>query len=297
MNRYHRTIPLIARLLLCIGCFAGAPSVSSAATIIGSTAFEGPPDFNIGYTYTYNGDYAGYGNGGANQDLQGTVVDSVGAFDPTSGTAGSGAFTFSYDATRVPEPGVGYPTPADPPVQYSYWGTFQGFGFAIQNPLTSPSLGDYVLTFDARVNGLMPGVATTPLTYNVKFEVADDTLGGDADTNLDVLVEVFFDAVGVNTFLASPTFETFSASVGDYNRISEGSVENFERYYESVSNININFGLNEGVRDFGRDTDNQLVIDNSVLEQIPEPGILASLAAALPLVFRRFRRPSATMRR
>ena len=44
------------------------------------------PDFSQGYYYTYNGDYAGYGNGGANQDLAGTAVASVSAFDPAAGT-------------------------------------------------------------------------------------------------------------------------------------------------------------------------------------------------------------------
>jgi hypothetical protein len=58
----------------------------SDATIIGSTAFEAMPDFSQGYYYTYNGDYAGYGNGGANQDLAGTAVASVSAFDPAAGT-------------------------------------------------------------------------------------------------------------------------------------------------------------------------------------------------------------------
>jgi len=259
------------------------------AAIIGTSAFEGPADFSQGYTYTYNGDFAGYGNGGPNQDLQGNAVDSVAAFDPTAGTQGSGALTFAYDATRVPQPGTPYPTPADPPVQYSYWGTFQGFGFALQNPLTSPSLSDYVLTVDARVEGLLPGAVSTPMSFNVKFEVPDDTLGGDADTLLDVLIEVYFDAATVNTFTVGPTFERFSASVGDYNRF-DGSLENFETYYPQISNININFGINEGVRDFGLDANNRLVIDNSTLEQIPEPSALGLLAVASFVGFRRYRK-------
>ena len=171
-------------------------------------------------------------------------------------------------------------------MQYSYWGTFQGFGFAIQNPLTSASLGDYVLSVDARVSGFLSGVVSTPMTYNVKFEVPDDTLGPDPDTNLDVLIEVFFDLAAVNTFPVTSSFSTFSRSVGDYNRIFAGSLENFEMYYSLVSNININFGLNEGMRDFGRDADNRLIIDNAFLEQVPEPGVFVLLGAAFPLAFR-----------
>jgi hypothetical protein len=182
---------------------------------------------------------------------------------------------------------VGYPTAADPPVQYSYWGTFQGFGFALQNPVTSGTLSDFVLTVDARVSGLLSGVTSTPMSYNIKFEVPDDTLGPDADTDLDVLIEVFFDTAGVNTFAVSSSFETFSHSMGDYNRISAGSLENFATFYSSVSNINMNFGINEGMRDFGRDAGNQLVIDNALLEQVPEPGVFALLVAALPIAFRR----------
>jgi hypothetical protein len=251
----------------------------AGAAIVGATAFEGTQGFDQGYYYTYNGDYAGYGNGGPNQDLAGNAVDSVGAFDPTAGTLGSGAFTFAYDATRVPQVGMPYPTPSDPPVQYSYWGTFQGFGFVLQNPPSTPSLSDYVLSVDARVEGLLPGVVVTPMSFNVKFEVPDDTLGGDADTLLDVLIEVYYDAAGVNTFSVGPGFERFSASLGDYNRIFEGSLENLETYYPQISNININFGLNEGARDFGLDANNKLVIDNATLEQIPEPGVLALLVA------------------
>ena len=287
MKNNHLALRRAARLLLALGCVALVPSESYGATIVGSTGFEGPPDFSTGYTYTYNGDYAGYGNGGANQDLQDTVVDSVGAYDPVNGTGGSGAFTFDYDATRVPQPGAGYPTAADPPVQYSYWGTFQGFGFAIQNPLTSASLGDYVLSVDARVSGFIFGVISTPMTYNVKFEVPDDTLGPDPDTNLDVLIEVFFDLAEVNTFSVTSSFANFSRSVGDYNRIFEGSLANFEMYYSLVSNININFGLNEGARDFGLDAGNQLIIDNALLEQVPEPGVFVLLGAAFPFAFRR----------
>lgn len=284
---------IVVRVCFTAIFFATAPRESSAATIIGSTAFEGTPDFSQGYYYTYNGDYAGYGNGGANQDLGDTAVDSVGAFDPAAGTLGSGAFTFAYDATRVPQPNMPYPTPADPPVQYSYWGTFQGFGFVMQNPLTSPSLSDYVLSVDARVEGLLPGLVVTPMSFNVKFEVPDDTLGGDLDTDLDVLIEVYSDVAGVNTFAVGSTFERFSASVGDYNRIAAGSLENFETYYPQISNININFGLNEGARDFGLDADNRLVIDNSTLEQVPEPGVLALLGVASCIGWRRLRRRSA----
>jgi hypothetical protein len=160
----------------------------------------------------------------------------------------------------------------------------------MQNPLTSPSLSDYVLSVDARVEGLLPGVIFTPMSFNVKFEVPDDTLGGDADTLLDVLIEVYFDTAGVNTFAVGPTFERFSASLGDYNRIFTGSLENFETYYPQISNININFGLNEGARDFGLDANNRLVIDNSALEQIPEPGVLALLAMASCLGLRRQRK-------
>src|SRR5678809_1133852 len=155
--------PVILTLRVCLtGAFFALVHELPGATIIGSTSFEGPPNFAQGYTYTYNGDYAGYGNGGPNQDLQGNAVDSAGGFDPTAGTLGSGALTFTYDATRVPQPGTGYPTPADPPVQYSYWGTFQGFGFALQNPITSSSLSDYVLSVDARVAGLLPSAVSTP---------------------------------------------------------------------------------------------------------------------------------------
>ena len=264
------------------------------AAIVGSTAFEGPPDFSQGYYYTYNGDYAGYGNGGPNQDLAGGAVDSVGAFDPTAGTLGSGALTFAYDATRVPQPGMPYPTPTDPAVQYSYWGTFQGFGFVLQSPLTSASLSDYVLRVDARVEGLLPGVLATPMSFNVKFEVPDDTLGGDADALLDVLLEVYYDTPSVNTFAVGPTFESFSAGLGDYNRIFAGSLENLETYYPQISNININFGLNEGARDFGLDAGNRLIIDNSALEQIPEPGVLALLAVGSCIGWRRHRTPRAS---
>jgi hypothetical protein len=279
MSRLPTLLALLASTL--------GPSLASAA-IIGSTGYEGPPDFANGYYYTYSYDYAGYGNGGPNNDLGGAPVNAAVNVEPGVGAGLSGAFVLSADATAVPVPGQPYPTPADPIVQYSYWGMGGGSGLAVQNVPTSVNLADYLITMDLRAIGMTTPTVVTE--FNIEFQVPDDTLGGDPDTNGDVILGLNFFASDGKAFLVGADFATFAITLDLHTSIGAGSLLTFEQYGSMLTNINVNIATNNGAGEFGLDSGNALIVDNLMIEQIPEPattGLFAFLGVGWSMLRRR----------
>jgi hypothetical protein len=260
-----------------VAAYFFSASMASAA-VIGSTAYEGPPDFANGYYYTYSFDYAGYGNGGPNNDLGGAPVNATATVEAGVGVGLSGALQFSADATAVPVSGQPYPGPADPVVQYSYWGMGGGNGLAIVNAPTSLNLADYRISMDLRAAGLLN--TTTPMEFTVEFQVPDDTLGVDPGTGGDVILALNFLNTDGKAFLVGADFASFTTTLDLNSGISAGSMDLFTQFSGMTTNININMAIPRGGDDFGLDTGNALIIDNQIIEQVPEPAISGMFALA-----------------
>ena len=251
--------------------FAGRFPV--AATIIGSSGYDADPSFEAGYEYTYGFDFAGYGNGGANQDLGEGPVGSIAGNDPTKGSGGSGAMFVTADAEGVPAPGVNYPTPSDPPVVYSYWGFGGGNGLIRKNPTLSNDLPDYSLSVDLRVAGLRPEVTGAFCHIEVEFLAVDGVLGDPPDGRLDRILKLQFATESgprANAPFVTSTFQTFGFTL-DRGLITIGTSDNLFTYGESLLYVNLNFLFIDGARDFGLDAANAFYADNASLVQIPEP--------------------------
>lgn len=263
----------------------------ASAAIIGSTGYEGAPDFNTGYYYTYVFDYAGYGNGGPNVDLGGNAVNSTATAGFGPGIGGSGGFELLADSSAVPVSGQPYPTPTDPAVQYNYWGMGGGSGLAILNAPTSIELGDYRISMDLRAMGLL-GLKGT-VEFAVEFQIPDDVLGGDPDTGGDIILTLNFSASNGRAFLAESTFGNFSTSLDQYTSISAGSLATFAQHVGLVTNINVNVALPNGSAEFGLDAGNGLVVDNLTVEQVPEPSVVGLLGLGAAAVSLRRRRVAA----
>jgi hypothetical protein len=268
---------------LLVGSFA-------SAAIIATTGYEGPPDFSTGYYYTYGYDYAGYGNGGPNNDLGGNAVNSTATVSSGFGVGGSGGFQVFGDATAVPVPNTPYPTAGDPLVQYSYWGMGGGNGLAVISTPTSPNLGDYRLQMDLRAAGLS-GIQGT-VEFTVEFQGPDDLLGGDADTNGDVILALDFLVSNGRAFQVNNNFATYSTTLDLNSGIPRGSLALFAQYYSTITNINVNVAANNGGGEFGLDSGNSVFVDNQLIEQIPEPVAGSLLALSLGGLSARRRRQS-----
>lgn len=264
-----------------------------AATIIGSSPYDADPSAAAGYEYTYGFDFAGYGNGGPNNDLGDTVVQSTFGNDLTQGTNGSGAVFVTADASAVPAPGTNYPTAADPPVQYSYWGFGGGNGLIKQNATTSNVLSDYTFSVDLRVAGLRAGITGAFCRFDIEFQAVDGILGDPPDGQLDRILKLQFATEGGpegNALFVTDTFQTFSFTLDRNNLIMMGTPDNLVTYGDSLLYLNLNFLFNSGANDFGLDAGNAFYADNASLVQIPEPATATGFLMGAAFALRR-RRP------
>jgi len=247
---------LMPKLLIAI-CAAGGISAASAQTtnLIFGTDFEG----NGNYSYSYGYAFAGGNVAGAASAFAGSVTAGV-------GVTNSSAFDGRPDFTL---------TGSDPNYTnasgYTYSGTdiYIQFGAPI-NPLTpTANLDSYILSFDAMVQGLEPGVNTTTLFFN-HFNIM--TNGATAVGFVGGSFTVSSNFVHFEVPLSALTLST--GSVSDLTDSTElatvtGFVTDF-RVSQETGTLQVN-----RMPVWGFDNDNQLIVDNVYLSQtsatIPPP--------------------------
>ena len=174
-------------------------------------------------------------------------------------------------------------------------GTFSGVGSGVQDffegetpsPFTAApdSPSDISYTFSLAANGLNAGVNSTFSNNEITFTAPDDTLGGDADTNADVLVRFL-----VEGGVAADGFTTLSGDLGSAPVLA-GSFANLQNFFDQVNVVQLNVNFGAGFNDFGQDAGNSIVLDNVLIagpNPIPEPAALGLVGlAGLGLVRRR----------
>jgi len=244
------------KLLLAI-CAAGGISAASAQTtnIIFGTDFEGNGNFSYAYGYAY----AGGNLGGAAQSWTGGNTAGV-------GLTNSSAYDSMSDFTA---------TGSDPNYtnssQYTYSGTeiFNVFNGPITPMIPTGNPDSYTISFDAKVQGLLPGVNTTTVFFN-QLDIQTNGIAwirltggafsvGSNFVHFDVPISQLTVAIGtLNDLTNSDILGTVTGFVADF-RVTD------ERGTLQVNRSPV----------WGFDNDNQLIVDNIYLSQssstIPPP--------------------------
>ncbi len=247
---------LLRKLLMAI-CAAGGISAASAQTtnIIFGTDFEG----NGNYSFSYGYAFAGGNLGNAASGFAGAVAAGV-------GVTNSSAFDGRPDFTATGS-GPNYTNSA----AYTYSGVddFIQFGAPI-NPLTpTANLDSYIVSFDAMVQGLEPGVNSTTLSFN-QFNIM--TNGATAVQFVGGSFTVSSNFTHFEVPLSALTLNSGSLSdLADSNELAtvDGFATDF-RVTQETGTIQV-----DRSPVWGFDNDNQLIVDNVYLEQtsaiIPPP--------------------------
>lgn len=145
-----------------------------------------------------------------------------------------------------------------------------GFGAGMNwnsfNPETvkmSTNRADYILSFDARAEGLLPDVATISGQMQVQMDAPDDSIQPpDADGGGDRIIQINQDvAVGSNWTHFEYTLDTANVDGGTPEK-------NLTLYGQLINSVNYNFNFDSPGRAFGFDADNVVYLDNVKLRVI-----------------------------
>jgi hypothetical protein len=241
-----------------LACTAGLATASAQTTnLISNTTFEltvtdaegnvVTPGGEARYPWAYT--YAGGGMEDPGGFREANVVFGIPEDNPTNILT-----KFSFETTAYT------PVPA---------GAWYGFGFgagmnwnSFDPAVLSTNREDYVISFDARAEGLLPGVATANGEMQVQMDAPDDTIqpadsNGDADRLIQANVNF---AVGTNwTHYRIPL---------DPAGIGGGSDKNLKLYGLLMNSMNYNVNFNAPGDAFGFDADNAVYLDNVRLEVV-----------------------------
>jgi hypothetical protein len=232
----------------------GLSPVAHAATtnLISLTTFE--PDARPAWTYGYNYGYP-TNPGGSNP------VNSY-YYDVNDVEFTNAMIQLSFDDTLY----------EDLITNNASAGFGVGFGgaltFNLDGTLFSQSdRGLYILSFDARVEGLTAGVTSAAGEMQARFDAPDDTiLPPDGNGDLDTVLQVNIPFVAGSNW----THYVFTLNQGG---IGGGSDASFAAYRTAISEPRFGCNLHMPNAAFGYDVDNAIYVDNIKLEVIePDPA-------------------------
>jgi hypothetical protein len=143
----------------------------------------------------------------------------------------------------------------------------EGFGGAVKfltdvSAMASTNRSDYIFEFDARVEGLLPGVNAASGEFQVRFNTPDDTVQPpDSNTGRDTILQVNYGFQPGSNW----THYVFTLDQGG---IGAGSDKSFALYLSSIDEPG--FGVNFHTPDvqFGFDADNVVMVDNFKLSVV-----------------------------
>jgi len=247
----------LLRTLLIALCISGGISAASAQTtnLIFGTDFEGNGNYSFSYGYTF----AGGNLGNAASAFTGGVVAGV-------GLTNSSAFDGRPDFTA---------TGSDANYTNSAGYTYSGVDDFIQsgapiNPLApTANLDSYIVSFDAMVQGLQPGVNSTTISFN---QLNIFTNGTKAVQFIGGSFTVSSNFAHFDVPLSALTLN--SGSISDLTNSDElATVTGFAtdfRITQETGTIQVN-----RMPIWGFDNDNQLIVDNVYMVQtsatVPPP--------------------------
>lgn len=175
--------------------------------------------------------------------------------NPGYGVGGSNAWTLAMDNSALAAPN----TP-----QWAGLGA-NGSGPANYTPFGTSALSGYRISFDCRVEGLVPDKEqTTGFSHSFFLRAPDDTLQPpDGDTNADDLVRLNFD------FTAKTNWQTVSFLLSS-GTVGGGSKANVTNHFSQITETMLEWGIQNAASgaDWEFDNNNVLVIDNYKLERL-----------------------------
>ncbi len=251
---------------MCVFALAGMAATGLAQTtnVVTLTTFEYEsfdppvPPGRPTYGYAYKYDWGGTPPEGFFHAFATTAYDPA----DTALTNILGQFTFDntvYADFVANNPGSGY-----------------GFGFGgglnwtnTGAVFTSTNREDYILSFDARAEGLKAGLTSIGGEFQIRFDAPDDTIApADVDTDKDVLVQVNLN------FNAGTNWQhhVFTLDQGNINGGKTMLDFILHRALIDEPRFGVNFHMPHD--NWGYDGDNALYIDNirlDVVQQLPPP--------------------------
>jgi hypothetical protein len=144
--------------------------------------------------------------------------------------------------------------------------------------LDSTEMNDYLISFDARVEGLAPDKLTTGAALQL-FLIAPDGTLGETNGATDQLMRLDYSILDLETNWQRISFRLAKGTVN----ADQGSKTNFPSFYSKISEITFQFQiLNSGsAADWGFDGDNRLIIDNFKVERmvVANPALTVKLGS------------------
>jgi hypothetical protein len=251
----NRWIPYTtASLALALMAASGAAANAQVTNLISDTTFETEPDGRARYTFTYS--YAG--NGDNSWSDPGGDREVIGEFGYPEDNPTNTVLRFTFDTSFYT------PVPSGAWYGFGVGGGFNQTRFDVSN--LSTNRADYVLTFEARAENLLPGTTTATGEFQVQLDTPDDTIqppdsNGDADRVIQVNLPF---EVGTN-------WTRFRLPLGE-GGIGGGSERNLMLYSSSIDSVAFNVNFPNPGDDFGFDPGNLVYMDNVRLEVISRPA-------------------------
>lgn len=154
---------------------------------------------------------------------------------------------------------------ADPPTGSGFG---QGFGGSMNWNLYDPSTvwttnrAHYILSFDAKVEGLLDGVNQLNMEMQTRFDSPDDTLQpADGNTDGDTLLQV-------NRTVPVGSNWTHYVYTLDEGNIGSGSEANIATYATVINGLSYGVNVHMPHEAFGYDSENFVYVDNIKLQMI-----------------------------
>lgn len=246
MNRIKGLIALTAGAVLT--CATGAAQTST--NLISETTFDtaAPVPWSFGYFYGNDG-YGFY-----------SVVQSY--YFPDDAEYTNAVFQFTFDTTDL--------------AGMTGWGT--GAGAPLFRADSDPALfvsgdrADYILTFDARAEGLLEGQTAANAEWQAQFYRKDES---SQDVNM----------LQVNLgFQPTSEWQTFTFKLDQGSLGANTTEADFAQYHGETTDIRFNVNMHEPFNAFGNDGDNALYIDNVKLEVVDHPPVVLTPTYATTLL-------------
>ncbi|HEY5911218.1 MAG TPA: hypothetical protein VJA21_11510, partial [Verrucomicrobiae bacterium] len=144
--------------------------------------------------------------------------------------------------------------------------------------LMSTNRKDYIMSFDARAEGLLPGVETVTAEMQTQMDAPDDSIQpADADGDADRIIQVN-KAVAIGS-----NWTHFVYHLDDANVATETPERNLNLYGSLINSLNYNLNVHMPSDVFGFDYENYVYVDNVKLQVItdtnPPPVMPPTFAA------------------